>query len=133
MRNIVCVVVQLSLKVGKYVISAKGDELNMRTAKIINNRAYTDGDTKLYTDLPLEIQEALIKWITHNIRGRKTANFNHSSYSLKEFAERSVHYYISNNQFKDAMLHCGFKPVNPTALNWCYRISEKSLVFKEVM
>lgn len=101
-----------------------------RTSKIINGRAYTDCDTKLYTDLPLEKQEALINWIDLNISGRKTPNLNHTSYGLKHYAESAIHYYITNNQFKDAMLYCGFYPVNPTELNWCFKISDKSLVFK---
>lgn len=102
----------------------------MRTSKIINGRAYTDGDTALFTDLPEDKQTALIEWIDHNITPRKAPNLKHTSYGLKDFAERSIHYYISNNQFKDAMLRCGYKPVNPTDLNWSFRISEKSLVFK---
>lgn len=77
----------------------------------------------LYTDLPLEKQEALIKWIEHNIHGRKIVNFKYSSYSLKSLAERSIHYYITNNQFKDAMLHCGFYPINPAEKNCYYKIN----------
>lgn len=107
--------------------------MKQRTSKIINGRAYTDCDTKLFSDLPKDIQQALIKWIDNNITVKKTPNLKHSSYDLKDYAERAIHYYITNNQFKDAMLYCGFKPVNPTALNWSFRISEKSLVFKEVM
>lgn len=103
----------------------------MRTSKIINGRAYTDGDTALLSDLPNEVQDKLIKWIDRNIRARKTPNYNYTSYGLKDIAERAIHYYISNNQFKDAMLHCGFKPVNPTDLNWHYCISEKSLAFND--
>ena len=104
-----------------------------RKSKIINGRAYTDGDTKLFTDLPIEKQEALIDWIDLNISGRKTPNYNYTSYGLKDYAERSIHCYITNNQFKDAMLYCGYYPVNPTDLNWSFKISEKSLAFREVI
>lgn len=83
-------------------------------------------------DLPLEKQKALINWIDRNISSRKTANLKYTSYDLKHYAERAIGYYITNNQFKDAMLYCGFYPVNPMDLNWNFRISEKSLVFKEV-
>ena len=134
---VMCVVILLMriatiLKMGKTIVSfaywknIKG-EVNMRKSKIINNRAYTDGDTGIYTDLPLDIQKALIKWIERNIYGRKTANLIYSSYDLKHCAERNIKYYITNNQFKDAMLYCGFYPVNPKELNWYYKI-----VFKGV-
>ncbi len=105
----------------------------MEKSNIINNRAYTVGDEKLFSDLPTEKQQALINWIEQNIQRRNSANFKHSSYGLKQLAEKAIDFYISNNQFKDAMLFCGFHPVNPTELNWYYRISEESLVFKEVI
>ena len=94
-----------------------------RTTKIINGRAYTECDTKLLTDLPEHVQTSLILWINRNILPRKTQNYKYTSYGLKGFAERSIHHYITNNQFKDAMLKCGFKPVNPADLNWSFKIS----------
>ena len=95
-----------------------------RNSKIINGRAYTAGDTQLYTDLPIEKQEALINWIRKNIHACKNTNYKYSSYALKECAETFIHYYISNNQFKDAMLFCGFYPVNPMGLNWYYKMAK---------
>ena len=75
-------------------------------------------------ELPLEKKKQLIKWIKHNIKQSKKRN-KYSSYILKHFAERAIDYYITNNQFKEAMLHCGFEPTNPMDLNWYFRINFK--------
>ena len=103
-----------------------------RTSKIINGRAYTDGDTALLTDLPVQQQQIVIGWIKGNIIKRKTPNYNYTSYSIKHWIQGIFNIYLTNNQFKDAMLLCGFCPVNEKELNWCYCISEKSHAFKGV-
>ncbi len=100
-----------------------------RTSKIINGRAYTDGDTALLTDLPLHEQKIVLDWIKDNIVKRKTPNYNHTSYGIKHWIQGIFHIYMTNNQFKDAMLLCGFYPVKETELNWVYCISEKSPAF----
>lgn len=100
-----------------------------RTSKIINGRAYTDGDTALLTDLPIHQQQIVIAWIKGNIVKRKTPNYNHTSYGIKHWIQGIFHIYMTNNQFKDAMLLCGFYPVKETELNWVYCISEKSPAF----
>ena len=49
---------------------------------------------------------------------------------MKHLLERDTKIYMTNNQFKDAMLLCGYEPVDERLLNWNYRISKKSLAFK---
>ena len=88
-----------------------------RRAKIVDGRAYTDGDTELYTELPLP---------------RKTPLLSNSSYGLKHMLERDTDIYMTNNQFKDAMLACSFLPVNERELNWHYCISRRSPAFTHV-
>lgn len=102
---------------------------NKRTSKIISGRAYTDGDTALFTDLPVHQQQIVISWIKGNLIKRKTPNYNYTSYSLKHWVQGIFHIYLTNNQFKDAMLMCGFYPTNEKALNWTYCISENSPTF----
>lgn len=79
----------------------------------------------LITDLPEDKQEKVFEWIKSKMIPRKTGNLKHSSYGLKHILEKDTGIYVSNNQFKDAMLQAGFKPVNPYELNWCFFISEK--------
>ena len=101
-------------------------------AKIVDGRAYTDGDTELYTELPNKEQEIVLNWIRQNILPRKTPLLSNSSYGLKHMLERDTDIYMTNNQFKDAMLACGFLPVNERALNWHYCISRRSPAFTHV-
>lgn len=103
-----------------------------RTAKIIDGRAYTDGDTELYTDLAPEEQRVVLDWIRRNLKPRKTALMTRSSYGLKHLLEHDTKIYMTNNQFKDAMLACGFYPVDERQLNWNYCISKRSPAFTHV-
>lgn len=99
-----------------------------------NGRPYTDEngyvDAGLITDKPQEMQNAVRDWIRQNILPRKTVNPWHTSYGIKHDLERDTRIYLTNNEFKDAMLQCGYTPSNPDALNWTYCISEKSPAFR---
>ena len=87
-------------------------------------------DKELFTDLKPEEQRKIIAWISNNIKHRKTPNYRHTSYGLKHIFTRDTGIYVTNNAFKDAMLDCGFEPIDETELNWCYCISQKSNCFK---
>ena len=93
-------------------------------------RPYTDEngwqDDELITDLPKEEMDKCLNWIKANIVARKTPYPYQTSYSLKHKLQHDLGIYLTNNQFKDAMLECGFEPVNPDELNWHYCISAKS-------
>lgn len=100
---------------------------------IKNGKPYTcekgHSDYELMTDLTREQQKVLLEWIDDNISLSKYKNKRHSSYSLKHRFEHSEHgFYLTNNQFKDAMMTAGYDPVDPSELNWFYKIkvAEKS-------
>lgn len=103
-------------------------------AKIKNGRPYTYGngwvDDGLITDKSPEVQQKVFDWIKENIVPRKTPNDRHSSYGLKHYLEHDIGIYLTNNEFKDAMMLCGFKPVDETELNWEYCISEKPISWR---
>ena len=86
-------------------------------------------DDGLITDKPREVQEEVYEWIRDNIIPRKTPNHRHSSYGIKHILQGDSGIYLTNNEFKDAMMRCGFLPVDADELNWIYRISEKSPAF----
>ena len=90
----------------------------------------TGQDYDLLTCLPNEEQDIVLAWIKDNIMPRKTPNYMHTSYGIKHRLQWETGIYMTNNMFKDAMLICGFSPVDTHELNWRYCISEKSPVFK---
>lgn len=71
-----------------------------------------------------------IQWIEENIQARKTPLYNWSSYGIKHFLEHQSKLYMTNGEFKGAMLHCGHKPVNEHELNWYFCISKRSPAFQ---
>lgn len=82
-----------------------------------------------YEKLSKEEREIIIKWIKEKIIPRKTPNKRHSSYGLKhrfEHDKGSGGFYMTNGQFKGAMLICGYKPLYEDDTNWIYCISKNS-------
>lgn len=93
-----------------------------------NENGCTDG--ALLTDLPEEEQKLVLEWIRDKIRPIKGVNIHHSSYGMKHILEHDTGIYLTNNQFKHAMLISGHEPDNARRLNWLFRISEKSPAFR---
>ena len=83
-------------------------------------------DDALITDHSQDDINLVCNWIRNNIIPRKTPLYGYSSYKLKHIFEHDTKLYLTNNEFKDAMLMCGYSPVNANELNWEYCISKKS-------
>ncbi len=101
----------------------------MQQMKLPNKQDIRNKDTRLFTDLPLQEQKAVIKWIGENFLPRKTALDDWSSYSLKHFIQNDIGIYMTNCQFKGAMLQCGYEPVYFGELNWVFCLSKRSPAF----
>lgn len=101
---------------------------------IKNNHPYTNEngavDDGLISSKPKDVQETIFAWINQNLVPRKTVLRSTTSYGLKHKLERDTDIYLTNNEFKDAMMECGYMPHNPNELNWHYCISKKSPVFE---
>ena len=97
--------------------------------KNINNEGLNSaGD---YFNLTDEKRNVLWDWCYFNFYKRKTVNKRYTSYGLKHIFERSKNgFYITNGQFKGAMLASGQMTRNELDLNWCFCISEKSPALK---
>lgn len=80
-------------------------------------------DDELISDLPEDLRDKAVHWVSLFVTPRKTINKKFSSYSIKHWIERYIGYYITNNQAKDVMLQCGYEPVNPNTKNWHYKIN----------
>lgn len=103
---------------------------------IKNGHPYTNEngyvDDELLSDIPEDHQLIVRLWIKDNIRPIKSGNYWHSSYGIKHILQHDTKIYLTNNQFKDAMMQCGYMPCDPNRLNWNFRISEKSPAFTDI-
>lgn len=81
-----------------------------------------------YDELSPEQKHTLEDWIAAWLIPGKKINKSHTSYGLKHYFEASERgFYISNGQFKGAMLALGFRADDPESLNWCFNITVKSM------
>ncbi|RKD26710.1 hypothetical protein BEP19_16020 [Ammoniphilus oxalaticus] len=69
----------------------------------------------------------LTEWVKANLTPIQSFNVRHTSYGLKHIFEKNGGFYIGNGAFKGAMIECGFKVQDKTALNWVFNVSEKSI------
>lgn len=74
-------------------------------------------------------KKILLDWINRNLEPFRTEGFHsiRTSYRLKhnfEFSEEG--FYITNGQFKGAMLACDFEPKDYDALNWNFRLGKNA-------
>lgn len=83
-----------------------------------------------FFDLSRDHQQLLLQWIANKLRLSSTFNPYHTSYGLKHIFARDAGVYISNAQFKDAMILAGFTPKCACERNHHYRISEYSKAFQ---
>ena len=81
---------------------------------------------KLCEEIGEQTAAAVNKWIAKNFIPQEKPNYEWSSYELKHALQNGAGIYLTNDQFKMAMLECGFKPCNHEDKNWIFAISEKS-------
>lgn len=97
---------------------------------------YIDKKEDKFEDLNKEEQGKLLEWIKENFTSTKNINNKtYSSYGLKHIIQKQEGLYVTNEQFKKAMLLCGFNVGNPHNRNWYFNVSQKSpalLYVKEI-
>ncbi|HFU7087177.1 TPA: hypothetical protein ACGN8S_002212 [Bacillus cereus] len=81
-----------------------------------------------YENLSEEQQETLQNWIFNNFDMIHSYNLDNSSYGMKKLFENSPQgFYITNGQFKGAMLKRGYKATNRNDINWYFNVSKRSV------
>jgi hypothetical protein len=76
-----------------------------------------------YERLTSEERGILLDWIDQKITPAKSVYKWATSYGLKhQFEVSSEGFYITNGQFKGAMLAAGYQPSSPYKNNWHFRI-----------
>ncbi|OKL46988.1 hypothetical protein BSR28_06095 [Boudabousia liubingyangii] len=89
---------------------------------------WEDSNQGTFLTLDKERQQALMEWIRTDLtHGRDWCS--KTSYGLKHLFERDTGHYVTNAQFKDAMIIAGYQPKNIKALNHCYRLHPLSPAF----
>ncbi len=79
-----------------------------------------------------ETRQKVVKWCEKYFLPSETVFSGISSYGLKHILEQDTGIYLTNGQFKGAMLLAGYFPKAYDDLNWLFKISHKSAaVFME--
>lgn len=86
--------------------------------------------SKVFDELSREQQEFIVSWATENFREVKAINRKHSAYGLKQKFSR-LHFYVTQEQFTDAMAKAGFKAETLKNGNAHFNIGQSSQFFKE--
>ena len=87
-------------------------------------------DYKTYEEMPAAEKAILIDWIEEHLTPFRAMRFDmtYSSYNYKHFFEKSENgFYVTNGQFKGAMLSLGFIPHCNSAMNWHFKIKRKAV------
>lgn len=86
-------------------------------------------DAEMLDTMPKKDIIAVLCWIEINIYTDPSCFTIKDSYQLKHMVEADTGIYLTNNQFKHAMLLCGYGPIDASEVNWDYCISRDSSLF----
>ena len=89
----------------------------------------TEGDDAHFFDLTKEEQEKALTWLRFNVIPAEKPLDGHTSYGMKHILENRTKIYMTNNQFKEAMLLCGCFPAETDELNWHFCMRKSSPMF----
>ena len=84
------------------------------------NGAWAEDDPRDYENLNPEEQATLRAWIEVAMRPARSVGPS-TSYTMKHDFESAGGFYVTNGQFKGAMLAAGYLPVKREELNWRFR------------
>jgi len=75
-----------------------------------------------FDDMSVGRQHALLTWIRECVVPQKNINRKSCSYSLKHDLEYVTGLYVTNGEFRGAMLYMQYAPANPHERFWNWRI-----------
>lgn len=82
-------------------------ENQMITIDDLYNRS-DDWKLKRFSDLDDETKSMVVEWITSNLKKRKTINRYKTVYWIKHALQSQTGIYLTESQFAEALLICGF-------------------------
>lgn len=105
-------------------------DVKIRNDGMVFYQVKTPGDEKHLSDLPTRIQDLVLDWVFWNFFPAQKLYPHQNSYSLKHVLQKRTQVYLTNNQFKEAMLINGFWPRDVKELNWYLYIQASSPAIK---
>lgn len=96
-----------------------------------NNQFNQQDDPYEFLDMDEGEKYKLLVWC---LTLKKNKNINNSfwSYGLKDIYERGLNgQYVTNGEFKGAMLVAGFKVADVSAENWTFNVNTKDIQYEE--
>ncbi len=123
---------EIASKVG---LSKDGVKYNIRKMKdaCLIRRGASRYDLVNDSDRPADVssldKDSLIRainWCKENFISTNTVLKDYTSYDYKQIMESEISVFLTNGQFKGAMLLAGFQAENIEDLNWAFNISESS-------
>lgn len=87
-----------------------------------------------YEKLTQSEKEQLKMWIDQYIKPHLVKKYNpyRTSYGLKHLFQSKGGFYVTNGQFKGAMLAAGFEPESFKDINWVFKIGKRAGTLKKV-
>ena len=83
-------------------------------------------DPYSFYDLPKSLQVNLVTWCLRYHRQDKI-NHDHTSYGLKHIFSDFTRVYVTNGQFKGAMLVAGFRVHDMSERNWKFNVNKREI------
>lgn len=94
---------------------------------------FTAGDSSHFHELHIQEQEAALTWLLWNLYPAQTPCRAITSRGLKEIMEYRTGIVMTENQFKECMLLCGFYPCRVDEVQWEFKIKKSSPVFQRLV
>jgi hypothetical protein len=84
-------------------------------------------DPSEFYKLDHDTQKKLLDWIDFNLTERNHFNRKITSYGLKHM----LPFYVTNGEFKGAMLEAGYKVLDKTEMNWNFNVYVRRKRYKK--
>lgn len=96
-----------------------------------NNQLIQQDDPYEFLDMDEGEKYKLLVWCL-TLKKNKNINNSFCSYGLKDIYERGLNgQYVTNGEFKGAMLVAGFKVADVSSVNWSFNVNTKDIQYEE--
>lgn len=84
------------------------------------------GDERSFSDIKGEKREIVKEWVSYWLIPGNRVWKKADTYSLKHRLQYDTTVYLTNNQFKEALILCGLTPNSPEGEDWYFKIDKQS-------